>query len=55
MRYLRLGDVVSATTVFESISDEKQTRLGPGYFVTWVTTYRRRRPARSSAGSGSGS
>ena len=38
-RYLRLGDVVEATTVIESISDEKQTRLGPGYFVTWVTTY----------------
>ncbi len=39
VRYLRLGDVVSATTVVESISDEKQTRLGPGHFVTWVTTY----------------
>ena len=38
-RYLRLGEVVSATTVIESISDEKQTRLGPGHFVTWVTTY----------------
>ena len=23
----------------ESISDEKQTRLGTGYFVTWLTTY----------------
>jgi len=31
--------VVSASTVIESISDEKQTRLGPGYFVTWATTY----------------
>jgi hypothetical protein len=38
-RYLRVGDVVSATTVIESISDEKQTRIGAGYFVTWVTTY----------------
>jgi uncharacterized protein len=38
-RYLRLGDVVSATTVVESISDEKQTRVGRGHFVTWVTTY----------------
>lgn len=38
-RYLHLGEVVSATTVMESISDEKQTRLGPGHFVTWVTTY----------------
>jgi hypothetical protein len=38
-RYLELGEVVSATTTMESISDEKQTRLGPGHFVTWVTTY----------------
>jgi hypothetical protein len=38
-RYLALGEVVSATTTMESISDEKQTRLGPGHFVTWVTTY----------------
>ena len=38
-RYLHLGDVVSATTVVESISDEKQTRIGPGHFITWVTTY----------------
>lgn len=38
-RYLHLGEVVSATTVIESISDEKQTRMGPGHFVTWVTTY----------------
>ena len=39
VRYLRPGDVVSATTVIESISEEKKTRLGPGHFVTWVTTY----------------
>jgi acyl dehydratase len=38
-RYLHLGDVVTASSVIESISDEKQTRLGPGHFVTWVTTY----------------
>jgi uncharacterized protein len=38
-RYLRLGETVSATTVVESVSEEKATRLGPGYFVTWVTTY----------------
>jgi hypothetical protein len=38
-RYLRVGDVVSATTVIESISNEKQTRIGKGFFVTWVTTY----------------
>jgi acyl dehydratase len=40
MRYLRLGETVSATTVLESVSERKQTRLGPGHFVTWVTTYR---------------
>jgi acyl dehydratase len=39
VRYLRPGDLVSATTVFESISDEKQTRMGRGRFVTWLTTY----------------
>lgn len=39
VRYLRLGDVVSATTVVESVSAEKRTRLGPGRFVTWATTY----------------
>jgi acyl dehydratase len=38
-RYLRLGDVVSATTRLESVSPEKKTRIGPGHFVTWVTTY----------------
>ena len=39
VRYLHLGEVVSATTVVETISEEKATRLGPGHFVTWVTTY----------------
>lgn len=38
-RYLHLGEVISASTVIESISEEKHTRLGPGHFVTWVTTY----------------
>jgi uncharacterized protein len=38
-RYLDLGEVISSRTVIESISDEKQTRLGPGHFVTWITTY----------------
>jgi uncharacterized protein len=38
-RYLRPGDVVSAETKLESVSPEKQTRLGAGYFVTWLTTY----------------
>jgi acyl dehydratase len=39
-RYLRLGDVITTTAVIEAISEEKQTRLGRGHFVTWVTTYR---------------
>ena len=39
VRYLRLGDVVSSSTVLESVSPEKQTRLGAGHFVTWVATY----------------
>lgn len=38
-RYLHLGEVISSTTVMESISDEKQTRIGAGHFVTWLTTY----------------
>lgn len=38
-RYLHLDDVVSAANVVESVSDQKQTRMGAGYFVTWVTTY----------------
>jgi acyl dehydratase len=40
VRYLHLGDEVSTTTDIESISERKQTRVGTGYFVTWVTTYR---------------
>jgi hypothetical protein len=39
VRYLHLGDAVSATTVLESVSPEKQTRLGAGHFVTWITSY----------------
>lgn len=38
-RYLRPGDQLSSHTLLESISDEKTTALGTGYFVTWVTTY----------------
>jgi len=38
-RYVGLGEVLSATTVLESVSEEKQTRLGPGHFLTWLTTY----------------
>jgi hypothetical protein len=40
VRYLRLGEVITSTMEIESVSERKQTRLGPGYFITWVTTYR---------------
>jgi len=39
-RYLRLGETVTSTMEIESVSDEKQTRIGRGFFITWVTTYR---------------
>lgn len=39
-RYPRVGDDLSAETVFETISDEKKTAMGTGFFVTWITTYR---------------
>ena len=38
-RYLRLGDRLHSATVLESLSGQKATALGLGYFVTWVTTY----------------
>ena len=38
-RYLRIGETVSASTVMETISEEKQTRIGRGHFITWLTTY----------------
>ena len=38
-RYPRLGDVISATSVFEDVSDEKKTAKGTGFFLTWLTTY----------------
>ncbi|BCO34850.1 hypothetical protein BMW24_019955 [Mycobacterium heckeshornense] len=39
-RYPRVGDEITAETVFETISDEKKTAMGSGFFVTWITTYR---------------
>jgi len=39
-RYPKVGDVITSDTVFESISDEKQTAMGSGFFVTWTSTYR---------------
>jgi acyl dehydratase len=39
-RYPRVGDHITSETVFETISDEKKTAMGDGFFVTWITTYR---------------
>ena len=39
-RYLRPGDVLTPESVLESVSSEKRTALGDGYFVTNRTTYR---------------
>jgi uncharacterized OB-fold protein/acyl dehydratase len=39
-RYLRPGDVVTAETVVESVSEEKATALGIGYFIDTRTTFR---------------
>ena len=38
-RYLHLDEVVTSTSVIEDISPEKQTRLGAGHFLTWITTW----------------
>jgi uncharacterized OB-fold protein/acyl dehydratase len=42
-RYLRPGDHVSVTQAIESVSEEKQTALGAGHFVTQLMTYRDQR------------
>lgn len=39
-RYLRPGDRVTSTTVIESISEEKATALGIGYFINTRDVYR---------------
>jgi len=38
-RYPKLGDQISATSVYEAVSEEKTTALGTGFFLTWVLTY----------------
>ena len=38
-RYLRPGDLLTTESQLESVSDEKHTALGDGYFVTTKTTY----------------
>ena len=39
VRYLRPGDRIAATTVIESVSEEKRTALGPGHFITTLISY----------------
>lgn len=39
-RPVHLGEMITSSNTLESVSDQKQTRLGSGFFVTWVTTYR---------------
>jgi uncharacterized OB-fold protein/acyl dehydratase len=39
-RYLRPGDQVVTHTVIESVSEQKATALGTGYFITTRTTFR---------------
>ncbi|MEE8557079.1 MAG: OB-fold domain-containing protein [Myxococcota bacterium] len=40
LRYLRLGDRVSLSIAIEEVSEQKQTALGTGYFVTAGYTFR---------------
>jgi 3-oxo-4,17-pregnadiene-20-carboxyl-CoA hydratase alpha subunit len=42
-RYLRPGDRLTATTIIESISEEKATALGIGYFINTRDVYRDQR------------
>jgi hypothetical protein len=39
-RYLQPGDLLTTESQLESVSSEKHTGLGDGYFVTTKTTYR---------------
>lgn len=38
-RYLKPGDVITASSVIESVSEEKKTGLGVGHFFSTLTTY----------------
>lgn len=38
-RYLRPGDKISTTHRVEAISDEKQTKFGPGFFITFLQEF----------------
>ena len=47
VRYLRLGDHVRGTPELVDVSEEKQTALGRGHFVTSRTSYRTQAVTRS--------
>jgi hypothetical protein len=38
-RYLRPGDLLTSDTALESVSEQKHTGLGRGYFVAWSNNY----------------
>ncbi len=38
-RYLRVGDVLTSDTAFESVSEQKHTGLGKGYFIAWSNNF----------------
>jgi uncharacterized OB-fold protein len=38
-RYLRPGDLLTATSMIEAVSEEKRTALGSGYFINLHETY----------------
>lgn len=39
VRYVRPGDLITAITTLEEVTDEKETALGVGHFVTTLVTY----------------
>lgn len=40
VRYLEPGETLDISNEVESISPQKKTSLGRGYFVTWITTFK---------------
>ncbi|HVV74551.1 MAG TPA: MaoC family dehydratase N-terminal domain-containing protein [Mycobacteriales bacterium] len=38
-RYLRIGDTLTSDTALESVSEQKHTGLGKGYFIAWSNRF----------------
>jgi hypothetical protein len=38
-RYLRIGDVLTSDTALDSVSEQKHTGLGRGYFIAWSNRF----------------